>query len=106
MNAKGFKQIKGQHYDGTTISSPVTSTATIRIVLTLVVMASMIAYVVDVKRAILHGVFEDVELIHMKVPQGFEKQFSEGSVLLLKKCLYRLKTGCKSLLETAAVRCK
>jgi hypothetical protein len=25
MNARGFKQIKGQHYDGTTISSPVTN---------------------------------------------------------------------------------
>jgi hypothetical protein len=34
MNARGFKQVKGQHYDGTTIISPVTNSATIRIVLT------------------------------------------------------------------------
>ena len=27
----------------------------------------------------------------MKIPQGFKKYFPEGRVLLLKKCLYRLK---------------
>jgi hypothetical protein len=57
MNARGFKQVEGQHYDGTTISSPVTSLAIIRIVLTLVIMASMLAHVVDVKGAFLHGEF-------------------------------------------------
>jgi hypothetical protein len=31
MNARGFKQVKGQHYDGMTISSPVTNSATIRL---------------------------------------------------------------------------
>jgi hypothetical protein len=90
MNARGFKQVEGKHYDGTTISSPVTNSATIRIVLTLMVMASMLAHVVDVKGAFLHGEFEDGEIIHMKVPQGFEKHFPEGSVLLLKKCLNSL----------------
>ncbi len=96
MNARRFKQIEGQHYDGTTISSPVTNTATIRIVLTLMVMASMLAHVVDVKRAFLHGEFEDGEIIYMKVLQGFEKHFPEGSVLLLKKCLYGLKQAAKA----------
>ena len=43
LNVRGFKQIEGQHYNGTTISSPVTNSATIRIVLVLMVMASMIA---------------------------------------------------------------
>jgi hypothetical protein len=52
INARGFKQVKGQHYDGTTISSPVTNAATIRIVLILMVMAKMIAHVVDVKGAL------------------------------------------------------
>jgi len=57
MNASGFKQVKGQHYNGTTISSPVTNSATIRIVLTLIIMASMLAYVADVKGAFLYGEF-------------------------------------------------
>jgi hypothetical protein len=88
MNARGFKQVEGQHYNGTTISSPVTNSATIRIVLIPMIMAEMLAHVVDVKGAFLHGKFEDGEVIHMKVLQGFEKHFSEGSVLLLKKRLY------------------
>ena len=55
INAREFKQVKGQHYNSTTISSPVTNSATIRIVLTLMIMASMLEHVVDVKRAFLHG---------------------------------------------------
>jgi hypothetical protein len=38
MNARGFKQFEGQHYDSKTM---------IKIVLTLMVMASMIAHAVD-----------------------------------------------------------
>ena len=60
-------------------------------------MASMPAHVVDVKGAFLHGEFEDGEIIHMKIPQGFEKHFPEGCVLLLKKCLYGLKQAAKAL---------
>jgi hypothetical protein len=59
-------------------------------------MASMLAHVVDVKGAFLHGEFEDGEVIHTKVPQGFEKHFPEGSVLLLLKCLYGLKQAMKA----------
>jgi hypothetical protein len=95
MNARGFKQVEVQHYNGTTISSPVTNSATIRIVLTLIIMASMLAHVVDVKGAFLHGEFEDGEIIHM-IPQGFKKHFPEGSVLLLLKCLYKLKQAVKA----------
>ncbi len=91
INMRGFKQVEGQHYDGTTISSPVTNSATIRIVLVLMVMADMIAHMVDVKWAFLHGEFEDSKKIHMKIPKGFEKYFPAESVLLLLKCLYGLK---------------
>ena len=51
LNARGFKQVEGQHYDSTTISLPVTNAATIRIVLVLMVMANMMAHIVDVKGA-------------------------------------------------------
>ncbi len=57
INGREFKQVEGQHYDGTTISLLVTNAATIRIVLILMVMAKMIAHVVDVKGAFLHGDF-------------------------------------------------
>ncbi len=72
MNTRGFKQDEGQHYSVTTTSSPVTNSATIKIVLTLMIMTSMVAHVVDVKGAFLHGEFEDRKIIHMKVPQGFD----------------------------------
>jgi hypothetical protein len=81
MNARGFKQVEGQHYGRMTISSPVTNSATIRIVLTLMSMAHMLAHVVDVKGTFLHGEFEDGEVIHMNDLQGIEKNFAEGSVL-------------------------
>jgi hypothetical protein len=80
INARGFKQVKGQHYAGTTISSPVTNSATIRIVLVLMVMADMIAHVVDVKGSFLHGEFVDGKKIHMKIPKRFEKHFPAESV--------------------------
>ncbi len=54
------------------------------------VMADMIAHVVDVKEAFLHGEFEDGKKIHMKIPKGFEKHFPVESVLLLLKCLFRI----------------
>jgi hypothetical protein len=82
MNVRVFKQVEGQHYNCIAISSPVTYSATIRNVLMLMIMASMLAHVVDVKGAFLHGEFEDGDIIHMKVPQGFEKLFPEESVLL------------------------
>jgi hypothetical protein len=35
VNVRGFKQIDGQHYDGTSISAPVTNAMTIRIALSI-----------------------------------------------------------------------
>jgi hypothetical protein len=60
------------------------------------VMADMIAHMVDVKGAFLHGEFEDGKKIHMKIPKGFEKHFPVESVLLLLKCLYGLKQAAKA----------
>jgi hypothetical protein len=67
INARGFKQIEGQPYDGMTISSFVTNSATIRIVLVLMVMANMIAHVVDIRGVFMHREFDNGEKIHMKI---------------------------------------
>jgi hypothetical protein len=96
LNARGFKQIKAQCYNSTTISSPVPNSATIRIVLVLMVMASMIAHIVDVKGAFLHGEFKDRGKVHMAIPHGFEKHFPANSVILLLKCLYGLKQAARA----------
>ena len=91
LNARGFEQVDGIHYDEDTKASPVVSDTTIRIVLILAIMAKWHLEVLDVKGAFLHGEFEEGEEIYMEVPQGFEKYYPENSVILLLKTLYGLK---------------
>jgi hypothetical protein len=91
LNAHGFKQVEGVHYDGTSTHAPVTNAGTIRIVLILMIMADWQGQIVDVKGVFLHGKFKDGKVIYMKVPCGFEKFYPDEVVLKLKKCIYGLK---------------
>jgi hypothetical protein len=43
VNVRGFKQNDGQHYNGKSISAPVTNSMTIRIALTIMLMQNSIA---------------------------------------------------------------
>jgi hypothetical protein len=83
VNVRGFKQIDGQHYNGTSISAPVTNAMTIKLALTWMLMRSGIAHVVDVKGAFLYGEFEDGEKVYIKIPLGFEEFYDRDTVLLL-----------------------
>jgi hypothetical protein len=56
VNVRGFKQINGQHYDGTCNCVPVTNAMTIRIALSIMLMQCGIAHVVDVKGAFVWGI--------------------------------------------------
>jgi hypothetical protein len=91
INVRGFKQVKGQHYNASSISAPVTNGMTIKLVLTLMLASGGIAHVVGIKGAFLYGKFSDGEKIHIKIPLGFEEFYNKDKVLLLKKCLYGLK---------------
>jgi hypothetical protein len=91
LNAHGFKQVEGVHYDGTSTHTPVTNAGTIQIVLILMIMANWQGQIVDVKGAFLHGEFKDGKVIYMKVPLGFEKFYPDDVALKLKKCIYGLK---------------
>ncbi len=91
LNARGFKQVEGVHYNGTSTHTPVTNAGTIQIVLILMIMADWQCQIVEVKGMFLHGEFEDCEVIHMKVPSGFEKFYPDDVVLKLKKCIYGFK---------------
>jgi hypothetical protein len=82
LNAWGFEQVDGQHYDKTQISSPVVNEITVRMVLTLICMARWCAMLLDVEGAFLCGNFENGEKIYMEVPQGFEGLYANDSVLL------------------------
>ena len=55
LNMRGYEQIDGERYASTSISSPVTNDASIRVLLVLMIMVNCEAYIVDVQGAFLHG---------------------------------------------------
>ena len=91
LNARGFKQVEGQHLNSSSLAAPVTNDASIRIAFTLMLMTGWTPYIVDVKGAFLHGDFGDTEQIYMKVPQGFDKYYASNVVHLLLQTIYGLK---------------
>ena len=92
LNARGFQQVEGVHYDGNSISAPVASDITIRVVLVLMIMAGWIGEVLDVKGAFLHGDIDKNQRVYMEVPEGFEEHYDPMYyVLLLLQTLYGLK---------------
>ena len=91
INARGFEQVDGMHYDQSSIAAPVANKATIRIFMILMIMAGWYAEILDVKGAFLHGEFEDGEEIYMEVPQGFEEYYPDNVLLKLLRTLYGLK---------------
>ena len=65
VNARGYQQIPGVHYDKTNISSPVVNEASIFIILILIVMARMYAELNDVRGAFFEWfVLSRREIIH------------------------------------------
>jgi hypothetical protein len=100
INARGYEQIDGEHYDSHAISSPVTNDVTIRIVLVLMLMAGWVGELLDVKGAFLHGDFEDGRNVYMEVPEGFQQWYNPMLyVLLLLQTLYGLKQAAKAFWE-------
>ena len=77
VNARGYEQIEGIHYD-------VDTTA-------LMVMADWYAEVVDMRGVFLHGKFKEGTKMYMEVPEGFEKFYPIGCLLLLLQTFYGLK---------------
>jgi hypothetical protein len=91
VNAHGYKQVTGKHYDESSIAAPVTSDTTICIVLTLLLMATWYGELLDVKGAFLHGEFEEGKQLHMEVLEGFQQYYPMGMVMLLLETLHGLK---------------
>ena len=91
LNARGFEQIEGVHYDSKNISSPVVNEVTFRIALVMMLTFQMFADILDVKSAFLHGEFENDEKIYVEVPEGFEDFYPADVLLLLLKTMCGLK---------------
>jgi hypothetical protein len=91
LNARGYEQVDGIHYDSSNISSPVTNDTTIRIIMVLMIIFKWSAQLVDVKGAFLCGNFKDGEEIFMEAPEGFEEFYGAYVLLLLLQKIYGLK---------------
>jgi Reverse transcriptase (RNA-dependent DNA polymerase) len=96
INAQGFKQLDGLHYNSSATSSPVTNNTTIRVIFTLAMLAGWKGYGIDVKGAILNGRFDKGEELFLKVPQGFEQFYKESQVLKLNRTIYGLKQAAQA----------
>jgi hypothetical protein len=88
INARGYEQVDGEHYDASQKSAPVVSAAAIQIFFILAIMAEWVMEIMDVKGAFLLGDFEDGHKMFLEVPQGSEEYCPTDSVLLLLKTLY------------------
>ena len=91
-NARGYEEVDGVHYDGTSIAAPVTNELSVRTLFVMMLMADWVGHVLDVKGAFLRGEFEPNQPpIYIKVPEGFENFYPIGCVLLLLHTIYGLK---------------
>ena len=93
LNARGYEQVDGEHYDENDKFAPVVTDATIHIVLIMIAMTGWWAELLDVKGAFLHGIFEKGRKIYMTVPQGFEKFYPANVVLLFIEDTLRNQTS-------------
>jgi hypothetical protein len=93
INARGYEQIEGIHYDGFNIAAPVTNEFTVRIIFVIGLMADWLFDLLDVNGAFLLGLFGEEELMYIEVPQGFESKYKHlGDVVLqLKHTIYGTK---------------
>jgi len=94
LNAHGFKQIEGIHFDKEDIAAPVTNEVTIRIVLVISLVLRLFTGLLDVKGAFLQGEFgpNDKEM-YMKMPQGLEDKYLKDAYLKLLALIYGLQNS-------------
>jgi len=91
LNARGYEQVDGLHYDEADKAAPVVNDITVRMILVLMIMAGWWAELLDIKGAFLNGRFQNGEQLYMEVPQGFEKFYPGNVLLLLMRTIYGLK---------------
>ena len=87
MTARGYEQQEGLHYDPDSLAAPAANEMTVRIALTLMIMATWYGYLVDHVGAFLHGKFNPGEEVYIKIPKGFEKYYPKDVVLQLMRTL-------------------
>ena len=91
LNARGFEQVDGEHYNEDDKAAPVVTLSAIMVILTLIVMLDWTAELCDVNGAFLLGDFGAELNMFMFIPQGFEKYYPKDFVLKLLRPIY----GCR-----------
>ena len=87
LNARGFEQVPGIHFDPKSVAAPVVSLMTIRIVFVLMIMAGWTGHVLDVRGAFLKG-----DLLMMKrCTCMFHREWRPG---MEQRCTYNCKRLC------------
>ena len=92
INARGFEQRSGEHYNEMGISSPVVNEASIFIILILMIMAHMYAKLNDVKGAFLNGMFSQGETVHACATR-VQKVLPRRCVTVATENYLRVETG-------------
>ena len=87
MVAEGYTQQYDLDYYDT--FSPVAKIASVRLLLSMVVMRSWLLFQLDIKNAFPYG--DLVEEVYMEQPPGFVAQGESGLVCKLRRSLYGLK---------------
>ena len=92
----GFKQREGVSYDKDDLYSPIIWDITVYFCFGLMLMATWLGWVADVKGAFLHGTFKPQHQVYMQIPKGIEKYYPNGWLLYLNKTLYGCKQAAKA----------
>ena len=96
LNARGYEQVDGEHYDSHATFAPVASEMTIMIIFVLIILANWVVHVMDVKGAFLLGGFEKDRKMWMTIPKGMESKYPPGWLILLGKTLYGTKQAARA----------
>jgi len=79
VNARGYKQNKGIHYDKSSMAAPVTNDTTIQIIYVLTILDGWSPCVIDVQGAFLNVRFGENKHLYMEIPDGFEEYCDKAS---------------------------
>ena len=89
VNARGYEQVDGEHYDRDSVASPTINIVTVRIILVILLLMKGYAHLVDVNGALLLGGWEhdpitnDARKVYMDIPEEFMQFLPPGDWLML-----------------------
>ena len=79
---RGYQQVAGEHYNDSSISSPVTNYVTIQVMMVLMLMVGWVARLVNMKGAFLHVEFDNQKT-------GFVVSL-EGAIVAVKSRMQKI----------------